>query len=76
MKRIVVTSFGIVLAVAMASPNCWALIYQFDAAGGPGDSVTFLDWGQLAGNDTPTPTLTYGVALALATEPSLTTTSS
>jgi hypothetical protein len=32
MKRIVATSFGIVLAIAMAGPNCWAVIYQFDGS--------------------------------------------
>jgi hypothetical protein len=62
MKRIVVTSFGIMLAVATASPNCWALIYQFDAAGGPGDGVTFLDGGNWLETTPPTPTLTYGAA--------------
>jgi hypothetical protein len=30
MKRTVVTSF--LLAIAMASPNCWAVIYQFDGS--------------------------------------------
>jgi hypothetical protein len=40
MKRIFVTSFGIMLAVAMASPNCWATIFQFD--GGAADGGLFL----------------------------------
>ena len=32
MKRIVVTSFGLLLAISAASPNCWAVIYQFDGS--------------------------------------------
>jgi len=40
MKRIVVTSFGIMMAIAMASPNCWATIFQFD--GGASDGGQFL----------------------------------
>ena len=76
MKRIVVTSFGIMLAIAMASPNCWALIYQFDAAGGPGDGVTFLNGGNWLETTPPTPTRRTVLRLALATEPLLTTTSS
>ena len=32
MKRNVVTSLGIMLAIAMASPNCWGVIYQFDGS--------------------------------------------
>ncbi len=43
MKNLVVTCFGMVLAVVSASPNCWATVYQFD--GGTDDD--FLDRGQL-----------------------------
>lgn len=32
MKRIVVTSFGLLLAISAASQNCWAVIYQFDGS--------------------------------------------
>ena len=32
MKRIVATSVAIMLAIAMAGPNCWATIYQFDGS--------------------------------------------
>ncbi len=34
MKRIVVTSLGLLLAISAASPNCWAAIYQ-SVANGP-----------------------------------------
>ncbi len=44
MKRIVVTSFGIVLAISMASPNCWATIFQFD---GGADDASLPYRGQL-----------------------------
>jgi len=32
MKRIVVTSLGLLLAISAAGPNCWAAIYQFDGS--------------------------------------------
>ena len=42
MKRIVVTSLGLLLAISAASPNCWAAILQFD---GGGDGTSFLGVG-------------------------------
>ena len=32
MKRFLVMSFGLLLAISAASPNCWAVIYQFDGS--------------------------------------------
>ena len=40
MKNLVVTCFGIVLAAVAASPNCWAVVAQFD---GGGDGSSYLD---------------------------------
>ena len=32
MTKFVVTSFGLLLAISAAGPNCWAVIYQFDGS--------------------------------------------
>jgi hypothetical protein len=32
MKNLCTTCFGVMLAVVAASPNCWAVVYQFDAS--------------------------------------------
>ena len=49
MRRIVVTSFGVMLATMMASTNCWALIYQFD---GNTDNtfLTAANWNEFVTN--------------------------
>jgi len=46
MKRIVVTSFGLLLAISAASPNCWAAIYQ-SVANGP--FLTAATWTPAGG---------------------------
>jgi hypothetical protein len=43
MKRIVVSSFGLMLAIAVASPNCWAAISQYTGPAN-GDFNTDANW--------------------------------
>src|SRR3954468_792931 len=52
MKRIVVTCIGIMLAVTIASPNCWATIFQFD--GGAADGGQFLTANNWTDNNADT----------------------
>jgi hypothetical protein len=40
MKKLAVMCFGLLLAISAGSPNCWAVIFQFN---GGGDGSSFLD---------------------------------
>ena len=54
MKNLVMTCFGMMLAIVVASPNCWAqTIYQFDGGGVPADDFfVAANWNDfLAGPD-------------------------
>lgn len=49
MKKLVVTIFSMMLAISAGSPNCWALIYQFD---GDTDNtfLTAANWNEFVTN--------------------------
>ena len=49
MKKFVVMSFGLLLAISAVSPNCWALIFQFD---GDTDNtfLTAANWNEFVTN--------------------------
>jgi hypothetical protein len=53
MKRFVVTSFGLLLAIVLASPNYGQTVYQFDGGGIPNDDfLVAANWNDiLAGPD-------------------------
>jgi len=56
MKNLVVTCVGIVLAVVAASPNCWALVFQFDGGGVPADDFLVADnWDEFGGGPDAVP---------------------
>jgi hypothetical protein len=69
MKRSVLTRFGLMLAIVVVSPNCWAAVLQFD---GGGDGTTFLGVGNWDAAGVPGPgdrgiinnafAVTYGTA--------------
>ena len=49
MKKLVLMCFGLLLAISAGSPNCWALIYQFD---GDTDNtfLTAANWNEFVTN--------------------------
>lgn len=54
MKKFVVTSVGLLLAIVAASPNCWAAIKDFDNGGGDLKFLTALNWNDAIGGDDDT----------------------
>jgi len=50
----VVTSFGLLLAISAASPNCWAAVKDFDNGGADGLFLTAANWNDAIGVDDDT----------------------
>lgn len=51
MKKFVVTGVGLLLAISAASPNCWAVIKDFDNGGADGLFLTAANWNDAIGGD-------------------------